>query len=144
MLLLKSGYILKKDELSAKEIRNILNELTVCPELFNNNSPHLRASETFKVFKESESRYRLPRFYGINKLGTPKTVNIKKGVSIDVEFLGSLKTELQQELACDTVIDKLHSCGGGILSLPTGYGKTTCSLYILSKLKVKTLFIKNF
>lgn len=136
--LVKSGYIIKKDSLSNDDKNTLLNDLNVSPESFG--SPN-NFQEPFPVFRESISRYRIPRFYGIQKFGLPQRSNINPGISIDLTFNGSLKETLQQDNACSTTIKQLHTVGGGILSLPTGYGKTTCALYILSQLKVKTLII---
>ena len=63
----------------------------------------------------------------------------------DLTFNGSLR-----ENQLKPVEAFLNSCkpgtytaksNGGILSLPCGYGKTICSLYILSKLGKKTLIV---
>ena len=50
MILIKGGYIVKKHDLTPKQIRCLQTELTVCPDLFNNNSPFARAQQTFKVY----------------------------------------------------------------------------------------------
>ena len=141
MILIKGGYIVKKHDLTPKQIRCLQTELTVCPDLFNNNSPFARAQQTFKVYRESESRFRIPRFYGFKVFGPPLCSKIKPGISIDLQFEGTLKSALEQPHACSLVIEQLKTVGGGILSLPTGYGKTTCALYIIAQMKVKTLII---
>ena len=38
-------------------------------------------------------------------------------------------------------MDTYHEKGGGILSLPCGFGKTICGLYFISKIAKKTLII---
>jgi len=59
-----------------------------------------------------------------------------------VQFNGTL-FDYQQE-PCDTLYKELvDGSGGGILSLGTGYGKTFCTLYVLSKLRYKTIVIVN-
>ena len=126
-LLVKGGYIVKKDSLTS---RSFLRELTVHPESFATKNFAIKDSDCFKVYRESDSRYRIPRFYGIEKFGVPSQDKLQCGITTDIEFNGSLKESLQQVTACNTVINTLNTKGGGILSLPTGYGKTTCALYI--------------
>jgi superfamily II DNA or RNA helicase len=141
-ILLNSGYIVKKDSISEKQIKQIRNELNVYPMVFGGPKQNfIRDSDKFKVYRESESRFRLPRFYGIEWFGSPSTNKLKNGTKINVEFQGSLKKQLNQDIACEKTLHELNSNGGCILSLPTGYGKTTCALYVLSKLSVKTLII---
>jgi superfamily II DNA or RNA helicase len=135
----RGGFIVKKETLSKEEQNKLKNSLTVSPEL--QNAGFVNVNESFPVFRESESRFRIPRFYGVEHFGTPKHNKIPNGISIDVPFQGVLKASTFQDVASDKVISHLHDCGGGILSLPTGYGKTCVSLYILSKMKVKTLII---
>jgi superfamily II DNA or RNA helicase len=141
-ILLDSGYIIKKKDLSKEQIHKFKNELTVHPEISGGPQKNfIRDSDKFKIYKESENRYRLPKFYGIEKFGKPTTDKTKEGVHINVEFKGCLKNELNQNEACNTTIDFLKNIGGCVLSLPTGYGKTTCALYCLCSMKVKTLII---
>jgi len=141
-ILLDSGYIIKKEDLSKKNINKLRNDLTVHPEVFGGPQKNfIRDSDKFKIYRESESRYRLPKFYGIETFGKPTTDKTRDGICIDVEFKGSLKKELNQNEACKTTIDMLKNVGGSVLSLPTGYGKTTCALYCLCSMKVKTLII---
>lgn len=135
-MLSRGGYLLKKDKLSQEQIVSLKNTLTVSPELQSS----FANAESFPVFRESESRFRIPRFYGTEFFGLPKN-KIPKGIPIDIEFKGSLKKETNQDIASAKALSHLNEFGGGILSLPTGYGKTCVSLYILSQLKVKTLII---
>lgn len=141
-VLLNSGYIVKKESLNEKQIRKIRNDLSVFPEVFGGpNQNFIRESDKFKVYRESESRFRIPRFYGIEHFGTPTTNKLKNGTKTKLNFQGSLKESLNQNIACDKTLHELHTNGGCILSLPTGYGKTTCALYVLCELNVKTLII---
>ena len=60
-ILLDSGYIIKKEDLSKKNINKLRNDLTVHPEVFGGPQKNfIRDSDKFKIFRESESRYRLP------------------------------------------------------------------------------------
>jgi superfamily II DNA or RNA helicase len=141
-ILLNTGYIIKKSELSKENRRKIISELNVYPQVFGGpNKNFIRDSDKFKVYRESENRYRLPRYYGTEVFGTPTISKLKNGIPINIEFTGTLKPSLQQDKACQITLDLLRTKGGTILSLPTGYGKTTCALYCVCQLKVKTLII---
>lgn len=137
-MLSRGGYILKKEQLSSNDITILKNVLTVSPELQNNGG--FVNAESFPVFRESKSRFRIPRYYGIEHYGNP-ICKIPNGVPINIEFNGQLKKSTNQDVAVEKALYHLDKFGGGILSLPTGFGKTCVSLYILSKLKLKTLII---
>lgn len=140
--LLNSGYIIHKESLNHEQIKRIRKELFVYPEVFGGpNKNFVRDSDKFRVYRESENRFRLPRFYGTEVFGEPSINKQKNGIKVDISFNGSLKEDLKQPLACDTTLNLLETKGGCILSLPTGFGKTTCALYCVCKLKVKTLII---
>jgi len=137
-MLSRGGYIIKKDKLSNQNIIDLKNVLTVSPELQNNGG--FANAESFPVFRESKSRFRIPRYFGIEKYGQPLH-KIPNGISIEIDFVGELKKSTNQDIAVEKALYHLLTYGGGILSLPTGFGKTCVSLYILSKLKLKTLII---
>ena len=130
-MLTKKGYVMKKSDCSDK----VISDLTVCPFTLS------KRPQYFKVYKETESVLRLPRYYGISTFGEPNVNKLQDGIKIDVNFQGSLKPELYQDKASERTLKQLYDEGGAILSLACGYGKTITSLYILCQLKVKTLVI---
>ena len=136
-MLTKGGYIIHKSKLNNNEITKLKSTLTVSPETQNNNCGFANV-DSFAVFRESETRFRVPRHFGISEFGLPSINKMPNGVPISIEFKGKLKTETHQDVASAKAIEHLNKFGGGILSLPTGYGKTCVSLYILAKLSVKT------
>ena len=99
------------------------------------------SSKNYKIYEKTGSKYIVPLVYGIQ--------NFKKPVSFPpvsrCDF-PKIKCELR-ESQVDCVDKMLSECkktnGGGIISLQTGAGKTICSLYVISKVKVKTLIIVN-
>ena len=136
-MLTSKGFIVQKQNLEPIDETDLVRDLTVQPIIPNQKFSQL---EPFAVYRESNTRYRIPRFYGTNKFGVPCN-KLPKPYSIDVEFTGVLKTETFQDTACRLGLEQLRNKGGGVLSLGTGFGKTTCALYILSKLSVKTIII---
>lgn len=136
-VLTEKGFLIKKEALSEAQKKKLFNDLIVSPVYYGSD---FQQNKNFAVFRESESRYRIPRFYGIQTFG-PVCEKLHDGIPIDVTFNGVLKTQTFQDIATSKCIETLSTTGGGILSLGTGFGKTTCALYILAHFKVKTLII---
>lgn len=139
--LTSKGVLVRKSDLTQDQRRAIVKDLNVCPQTFQNKGRFVRDSDKFKVYMESEKSYRLPRFYALERLGSSEKNTMPPPLTINVPFCGTLKTRLGQDVACQKVLHALLERGGAILSLPTGYGKTTCALYLLSCIGKKTLII---
>ena len=133
----KRGYILRKKFLNDEVINNIRNELNVKP--FVNGDYGGGADESFKIYNENENKLYLPKFYGIEKFGNPEVNILPEGKDINIDFSLDLKDE--QKIPAEKTIEAYNSYGGGILSLPCGFGKTILALYFISVLKKKTLVI---
>ena len=133
----KKGYVLFKNNFSEKKLNEIKKELTVKP---NINEDYGTKAKPYKVYKESKTRLYIPKFYGINKLGKTE-VKTGDGKDIKVEFNGTIRDN-QKEIV-DKCIKQINNIGGGLLSLPCGFGKTVIALYLVSVLKKKCLVIVN-
>ncbi len=133
-----NGYTVIKEKLTNAEITKIRKDLTVKP--FVNGSFGVEASP-FAIYMESKRKLYLPRYYGIKEFGYPTGFKINEGTPIDIEFKGTLKDkQLPIVTAFDAAVKDKY-IGGGIISVPCGYGKTVLGLYLASKLKLKTLVI---
>jgi len=133
----RRGLSIIKSDYSDSFINNVRKELTVKPFVHKNYASN---NNPFPVYAESQRKLYVPRYFGIEKFGKPDINKISPGLPINIEFSKSLR-EIQQPIV-DAYINSLdNNGGGGIISIPCGYGKTVISLYILSKLKVKTLII---
>ena len=129
-MLTTRGYCIKRENCN---VSRITRELYVCPEIDS-----VMPVQKYKVFRERPDMFVLPRFYGIHEYGYRS--NISPGIEIEnTDFNGVLREATSQPEAVETTIAHLRKHYGGILSLPTGYGKTTVALYILSVLKQRTL-----
>jgi superfamily II DNA or RNA helicase len=126
------GYTIFKSSLSNDEKRKIKKELIVKP-----FSTHIQEI-SYPIFRESERKYYLPRYYGIEEYGQP-TIKLTKGIYIDLEFKGELRD--YQYKIIDKYISHVGESGGGLLDVEPGKGKTVMALNIISKLKTKTLVI---
>ena len=135
----QKGYTIPKNELTIEKQKQIRNDLTIKP--FVMGSPMNNEQKTFPAYRESGNKFYVPHYYGVENFGAPKQYKISEGNDIDLEFAGILRD--YQEPVVNKFIDYCNDVkyGGGLLELPCAWGKTSASLYILSKLHKKTLVI---
>ena len=137
------GYGILKSEFSIREVEKIKNDLTVKP---NVNTDYGQNPSSFKIYLESNKKLYLPKHYGISKLGSPDAINLQSTPIIDFRFVGNLR-ETQMPVinafmdSCNTNNSYSTSSRGGIISVPCGFGKTVLALYLIYKLKKKSLVI---
>lgn len=131
----KKGYSILKSDLSLKEQLYIRNTLTVKP--FLPKSPV--QPEPFCIYRESPKKFYLPRYFGVENFGEFTENKVEKGDSIDLQFQGDLRD--YQKNIVDKYLKEVGESGGGLLDVDPGKGKTVMALYILTKLKKKTLVI---
>jgi superfamily II DNA or RNA helicase len=138
MILGNRGYSIIKEDIKPVEIGKIRKELSVKPFV---NTEYGAPAKPFSIYSESKRKLYLPRFYGMHKFGSPIETKLNDGKEIDITFSKELRP-LQLPIV-DTYLECVNTGigGGGIISVPCGYGKTVLALYILAKLKVKTLVV---
>ena len=130
------GYALIKENYSNSQINNIKRELTVKPFVNRNFS---QQANPFPVYLESKKKLYIPKYYGINNFGKPLVDKTSEGKDIDIEFKFDLRPK--QVPVAEKFLEEAKNIGGGLISVPCGFGKTVLALYILSKLKKKTIVI---
>jgi superfamily II DNA or RNA helicase len=91
---------------------------------------------SFKVYKQVGNRLITPRYFRptapwSGPSPAPSSCN----------FTGSLRDETRQNEAFAAGVKAFKEVGGGVLSLPPGYGKTTMALALSAHLKVRTMII---
>ncbi len=133
----KKGYTLFKKDLSCEMMENIRSELYVRP--YIPKSP--QQMSPFKIYKETNDKFFLPRFYGIKTFGEPKKIILSECEKRNsgMRFEGGLRD--YQEKIVDKFISTTSIMGGGLLEVDTGLGKTVIGINIASRLRVKTLII---
>jgi superfamily II DNA or RNA helicase len=130
------GYSIPLKQLPAHFLEDIRSELNVKPL----ENPNFQSSgKSFPVYRISKTKVYLPRYYGIERYGIPRSICLEGHTFIDIPFQGTLRP-VQQE-AIDATLPIFEKNYGGLLSLGTGTGKTTIALYLTSFLKVKTLIL---
>jgi superfamily II DNA or RNA helicase len=134
----QKGYTITKNEISIEQQKQIRTDLTIKPFSLRD----LKSEQTsFPAYRESNNKFYVPHYYGIENYGIPKQYKISEGENINLEFNGKLRD--YQEPVVTKFIQHCRNnlYGGGLLELPCAWGKTSGSLYILSKLCKKTLVI---
>jgi len=132
------GYTIPKNNLSHEQQNAIRTNLMIKP--FTMGAPS-NDSNIFPAYRESSNKFYVPHYYGIEQFGPPKEYKLSEGLSIDVPFHGMPRD--YQTPIIDAYLNHCNSvpCGGGLLELHTGWGKTCAGLYIVSQLKKKTIII---
>jgi superfamily II DNA or RNA helicase len=128
----KKGYTIYKINLNDKEKRKIYNDLNVKPQ------SHLNHSQEYPVYRESDKKFYIPRYYGLNNFGNFQN-KLPKGETINIKFKGELFE--YQNIIIDKYISTVKDSGGGLLDVEPGKGKTVMALNIIAKLNKKTLVI---
>ena len=137
----QKGYTILKKELTPEQCVQIKKDLVAKP--LTQSAPGLGPPPiTFPVYRESPNKFYVPRYYGEQKFGKPKSIQIPEGDPINLTFSGSLREN--QIPVVETYLAHVNTSqcgGGGLLELFCGFGKTCLALYICAKLKKKTLII---
>ena len=114
-------------------------ELAVAPVSLNDPFP-----KKFRVYLESANEYVVPLHWARTAL-EPFRVTWTDARPpprpAPLAFSGALRADLQQPQAVKAVRESWERCGGAMLCLPVGFGKTTCALYLAAELRCKTLVL---
>ena len=79
----------------------------------------------------------IPRFFGEDTTVDKR----EKPVSVSIKFQGTLRDSTRQNEAFRAGVEAFREVGGGVLSLPPGFGKTTMALAYAAHLGVRTMII---
>lgn len=131
----QKGYTIYKECLDGKEQRTLRDELNVRP--YIPKSPI--QPPAYPVYRESELKYYIPRFYGLKHYGEAEENRIPQGKDISIQFAGDLRD--YQINIVEIYKKNAKKVGGGLLEIPCGRGKTVIALKIISELKKKTLVV---
>lgn len=133
------GYVVMKDQLGEAEVSRLRKDLTVKPFVNTDYGPE---PESFEVFLENDRKMYIPKFYGRGRYGEESEGNkIGAGDDINVKFGGTLRDNQKEPAAACMAAFADSKRGGGILSLPCGYGKTALACYLITALKKKAIVV---
>lgn len=133
------GYTVLKSEITLKQQLQIKEQLMVKP--FTAGAP-VNSGKLYPVYRESENKLYLPRFFGEEQFGPPKKVKIHSGTHINVRFNGQLRD--YQQPVMDKLITHFRNSPTGtcaLLELFCAWGKTGGGLYTICELGEKTIII---
>jgi superfamily II DNA or RNA helicase len=131
----EKGYSIFKECLSVEEQHYIRNELIMKP--FIPKSPI--QPTPFPIYLESPLKLYMPRYFGLDTYGEPDRILIQPGNNISLSFEGELRP--YQIAIVDKYIKHVGKCGGGLLDVDPGKGKTVMALNIVAQLGKCTLVI---
>lgn len=162
------GYCIPKSSLNHDEIELHRKKLRLEPRLnllFNPAKRKLEEKDIYYMYHEDQKHFVVPRMYGIQTWGSPEKNNFTIGEQMQntIEFIGKPKGSKIDEPPQIKSINRILRYFGHknlipmndtqnlfqeefeengstcIMSLPCGFGKTFCALYIAHQLKRKTI-----
>lgn len=138
-MLTRRGVEFDKSDKSIRE--KIRKELVVAPVTLEQRFP-----KTFKTFLETSDAFVVPRFWATGRFDVRDVRSPGVDMTCSATFVGTLRAALKQPAAADAILKSFDTHGGGVVSLPTGHGKTSLAIWIATRLRKKTLVLvhKNF
>ena len=135
------GYTIYKNTLSNEQITKIRNELTASPFVPKTS---IAPKISFPIYRESSNKFYIPKYYGIQTFGLPNNFIVssllQNTTPININFNGTLR-QYQYDIT-SSFLNNINNNGfGGLFEVGCGQGKTVMGLYLISKLKLKTLII---
>jgi len=139
-LLTRNGYLCPEDSAEIKR------DLTVRPQTNALGSSGPGFGPSFKVFRVVKGGATpslvVPRYYGLGRFGPPtRDARPDHARAPGIVFTGRLRDATRQNEAFAAGTKAFEETGGGVLSLPCGFGKTTCALALSAHLKVRTMIV---
>lgn len=114
-----NGYKIPKKNITEKQLNKIKKDLTVAP-LNSFAGEDDKTKVQYKVYVQDETHITVPRYYGLDKLGKPEKTSLDVPF-VKIEFNGELR-DYQTEIV-NTSLAHMKKYGGGLISVPCGYGK---------------------
>jgi superfamily II DNA or RNA helicase len=138
-ILTAKGYSIRKAGLSTEETERIQKELLVAPKV---NSKYMGKAAldalSFKVYRESPTRWYLPRAWATQVFGPPEQSVVPEGTDLRADLIFQGKPYDYQEAIMSSFI---NAGANGLICVPCGKGKTFMALGIAAKLKKRFLVI---
>lgn len=128
-MLTRSGYVVNNDH-------ELKKKLTVRP---ISHGDYARPA-AFRVFREKGKFMCVPRYFGLDTFGKHKTDTRPVPSRANIQFSGTLRSGHQTE-SLQKAVDAFENIGGGVLTLPCGFGKTICALAIAARMGVRTMIV---
>ena len=134
----RRGYGIKLEDIGVSNKNKHISKLTFYPKV---NGDYGNKVEGVPMYRIGKNCLWMPKHYGMKCFGPPKMNNEREGDDIDIEFKGRLN-EKQQKLI-GKIIEDIEKKDGGVICLPTGYGKTVVAIYLTCYFKKRTLWVTH-
>lgn len=132
-ILWQKGYSISKEHTSPSRLALIRKDLRAQPLQI----PNFPARPSFRVYQETSNWIRVPRHWGIQNYGEPDIDLLQTHQISELPWNGKLRNDQLDPF--NATIKHLHDKKTGILSLPTGKGKTFIAIAVLAKMSVRTM-----
>lgn len=140
----REGFYISKKDTEKSVLEDIRKELTLYPLLGSKYASEYVTKKTkIPVYRETPNYLKVPRAYAYGELDIQNEVKYltPKSKLPPIPFRGELR-ENQVKIVEDTLsVLRNPKKGGGTMELHCGFGKTTCALYMVSQLQVKTIVV---
>ncbi len=151
------GYGVPKARLTAAELRELRKALTMTPVDPMSAGKGRRPGgggggfgpppTPFPLYQESGDKLYVPRYYGLRRWGPPGRDTLPAGRVSDparrLRFTGGLRPEQEGPARAFLEAAADPARGGGILSLPCGFGKTVLALHLVAALGLRTVVVAH-
>ena len=138
-ILTAKGYSIRKAAITAAQTAQIQKELLVAPKV---NSKYMGKAAldalSFKVYRESPTRWYLPRAWATTVFGPPEQSVVPEGTDLRPDLVFQGKPYDYQEAIMSSFIT---AGANGLICVPCGKGKTFMALGIAAKLKKRFLVV---
>ncbi|NBO70244.1 DEAD/DEAH box helicase [bacterium] len=137
-ILTTKGYSILKSRLTESQTREMHEELTVVPAMNAKFATKaVLAAATFKVYRESPTRWYVPRAWGQRVYGPPDESVVPEGLPLrELVFKGS-PYDYQE-----AIMESFMKAGAnGLICVPCGKGKTFMALGIASRIQKRFLVV---
>jgi superfamily II DNA or RNA helicase len=138
-ILTTKGYSIRKAAITAAQTAQIQKELLVAPKV---NSKYMGKAAldalSFKVYRESPTRWYLPRAWATTVFGPPEQTVVPEGTDLRPDLVFQGKPYDYQEAIMSSFIT---AGANGLICVPCGKGKTFMALGIAAKLKKRFLVV---
>jgi superfamily II DNA or RNA helicase len=133
------GYSILKAQLTAAQTKTLQEELTVAPKLNSKFATKaMQDAARFKLFRESPTRWYVPRAWGTAAYGPAEENVVPAGVALRSDLVFQGKPYDYQEAI---IASFMNAGANGLICVPCGKGKTFMALGIAARLKKRFLVV---
>jgi superfamily II DNA or RNA helicase len=133
------GYSILKAQLTAAQTKTLQEELTVAPKLNSKFATKaVQDAARFKLFRESPTRWYVPRAWGAAAYGPAEENVVPAGAALRSDLVFQGKPYDYQEAI---IASFMNAGANGLICVPCGKGKTFMALGIAARLKKRFLVV---